>query len=149
MEIWIRLQQFSSDLHVQKNCSQTSFTNISYSQSASISIFVKTDLTLLVSVGLLAYSNFFCQNKMLACRVDEQLKNSVSCRWTPHCMIPEYSQISSTSNPALCTTSEPPPLNLPIGDFLEKYLSFLARSSLQLFLIYSPDCSFYMMENIL
>lgn len=82
MEIWIRLQQFS-DLHVQKNCSQTSFTNISYSQSASISIFVKTDLTLQVSVGLLAYSIFFCQNKMLACRVDEQFKNSVSCRLTP------------------------------------------------------------------
>lgn len=46
MEIWIRLQKFSSDLHVKKNCPQTSLTNISYSQSAFHKIYVKTDLTL-------------------------------------------------------------------------------------------------------
>lgn len=34
MEICSRLQKFSSDFHMQENCSQTSFTNISYSQSA-------------------------------------------------------------------------------------------------------------------
>lgn len=77
MEIWIRLQKFSSDLHVQKNCSQTSFTNISYSQSIFHKYLCEKWFdSFLVSAGPLAYSIFknFCQNETLAGGTDKRLK---------------------------------------------------------------------------
>lgn len=78
MEIWLRLQKFSSDLHVQKNYSQTSFTNISYSQSTLHKYLCENWFdSFLVSAGLLAYSIFFClflSNETLAGGMDKQLK---------------------------------------------------------------------------
>lgn len=80
MEIWIRLQKFSSDLHVQKNCSQMSFTNISDSQRAFHKYLHENLLdSLLVSVGLF---NFVCHSEMLAGRVDRQLKIQSVADWT-------------------------------------------------------------------
>lgn len=46
MEIWIRLQKLSSDLHVQRNRSQTTFTKYFLFWVLSINIYVKIDLTL-------------------------------------------------------------------------------------------------------
>ena len=60
MEIWIRLQKFSSDLFMQKNCPQTPFTNTSYSQSTLHKYLCENWLdSFLGSAGLLANANAF------------------------------------------------------------------------------------------
>ena len=88
MEIWIRLQKFSSDLCVQKNCPQTPFTNTSYSQSTLHKYLCENWLdSFLDSAGLLANANafffFLCQDETLAGRVDKQLKTESLVDWTP------------------------------------------------------------------